>query len=88
MFETENAGPDVAEDNSEKPEWDLLGLSSWSTYSVWEGKEIVVTVNDTHLLDRPATQEFQIAWKFSYVGCSKEIHVCFAKNIALECFQN
>lgn len=44
---------------------------------------MVVTVSDIHL-DRPATQEFPIARKFSYVGYGKGIPVCFAKNIALE----
>ena len=32
--------------------------------AVWKGKDIAVTVNDTHLLDQPATQKFLIDWTF------------------------
>ena len=40
----------------------------------------MVTVNDTRLLDPPATQEFQIPQIFSHVGYDKVIPVCFTKN--------
>ena len=32
--------------------------------AVWKGKDIAVTVNDSHLLDQPATQEFLNDWTF------------------------
>ena len=78
------ADPRVAGNNPEKPEGDLLGLCLQP--AVWEGKEIVVTVNNTHFffLDQPATQGFLIARKFSHVGYGKGIPVSFPKNIALE----
>lgn len=52
--------------------------------ATWEGKEIVVAINDTRLLDPPATQEFQIAHNFLVLDIGKGIPVYFTKNITLE----
>lgn len=45
---------------------------------IWEGRETVVVVNDTRLLDQPATQEFLIAQNFwVFFGYDKRIHLFF-----------
>lgn len=85
--EQNNSGPDVADYNPEKPQWDLLNLWSWSTYFIscclWKkgdgGHSQWCTFRSTcH------TRVFQISRKFSHVGYGKRISVCLAKNIVLE----
>lgn len=54
--------------------------------TIWESKEIMVTVHDMRLLDYPEAAGLQIPASYSYFGSGKVIPVCFAKsNSVLDC---
>lgn len=65
------ADSDVADDNP--TDWAYVPDPLILHPAVWEGKEIVVMLSDTWLLDQPATHEFPIALNVSYIGYGKEI---------------
>lgn len=85
-MEQRNAGPDVADGHPEAPSetyWPYISDPPVLHPVIWEGREIVVTVNDTPHLDQLAIQEFLIAQNFCCFAYDKRIHLCFAKEILL-----